>query len=1105
MKKLYILSFLIVPLFAFAQEPEIYFKHFTGDQGLSNVGIEQIIKDRNGFIWVATSGGLHKYDGYEFEVFRHNEVDPKSISNNNVLSLIEDPDGYIWIGTRGGLNRYDPYLEKFELITEGLEQSDFFSNKSIRCLFIDSKGDLWVGASGEGLLHFDRSSEKFVSHFTMNDGLASNHIKSIQEDKRGNFWMGTDAGLVYYDRTLSEFQQPSGLQDQANNFIKSIILRNENELWVGSDGGLSLVEILGPGEFNVEKYSDVENGVNPYVKSMDMADNGTLWIATDGGLNRLDTRNRSVRKIQSGTMPNRSIISNFCRSVMVSDGEIWVGTAEGISFHNAHLFPFSGDAKVQLAKNFSVNAIDEDHDGNFWIGTDKGVFRFSKSEAEYQDLSTIFPVGDLKNSFITSIEKSQPDILWIGTNSGLIRLNTRTGYSKTYFSDPTLEGALRSDAILSLLYDSNEQLWIGTWNGLFRYVPGSDSYESIFPKEIFERVQSLFQSKDGAIWAGCRNGLFRWENDDLKAFKHSSGRENSLGYDNVNIITEMPAGIIWAGTNGGGISKLDFDRNSFEHVTIGNGMPSDHIMGLQPANESEIWITTDKGLVNMNIRTDQLMYFDKVELNISDAFNFGCQYKDDSGNLFFGSIDGIASIAGDIIKNEPTNPKVILEDLLFANKKIDVSSTFLDKSLSLKDNLTFSPDVKVFTIEFTSPNFLRSEKIRYAYKLEGFDDEWNYTDHSKRFATYTNLSPDKYTFRVKASRSLNTWETEETNLHIKVLPPFYLTWWFISSAILFSVLTIVGFIRLRVQSLNASKVLLKNEVEARTQDLIREKESLQAANAKIKNQNQEITLRNDELNAAIEQLKSTQSQLVEAEKMASIGILTAGLAHELNNPLNIIGGVVDPIKTDLEEFARNIKSGQEDGANENLEEISSLLDHVSEAASKATQIIKNLLNITPRGEDAENRVFNALEILLSTATLIRKANKQISFDIKVGFGEVANVCGHPVELSQVFINIIKNSIDAVEDRKDPAIAISKEIKDDMLHLIFGDNGTGMTEEVIKQIYEPFYTTKGPSKGTGLGMYISQSIIKKHNGEIIINSKPGMGTTIKIVLPIAGGI
>ncbi len=1101
------------------------FSRISVKEGLSNVAIKDIYEDNQGVIWFCTEDGLNRYDGYEFKIHRHIRGHSNSIGENYVNTIVQDGNDIFWIGTRNsGLVRFDPSTENFTHFVQDKTDPLSIASNQILALAIGPENEIWVGTAGAGLSIYDQEAGNFQNYRpypgesdqnnTILDieidrdkawiltgkrliqfnliskkfnpdaitpieiSIGQNSLFEVNFDLKGNLWFGSEEGAVRYDTTRKTYDiynplEELGMTDRYGEIFE-IIQTADSVYWFGTDNGLV--------RFKENENSFERINTSPYIEEafheepinkLIQDKHGLLWIGTQH-FGIVKSNLRLPEFIHYSTDKNSEVVlpNNVIRSLLYdSKNIIWVGSVTG---DLVRIFP-DGSSKVGNYFNNSISCIYENSKGEYLIGTWlNGLYKMGSEYSESFEKINFSPSSTDEVNIIQIVVEDRFGNYFIGTEYGLSLYNPESKQAREFLIDSDNEGVYNSVQSNSIVHDVYGNIWVGTYNGLFKMTPKDTSVNSI--------------EADYGI------KLYDVELED--------NRVTSLAYDST-----IPNQLI-VGTFSDGIKILEFNSLdlaiSVETFNEGRGLSSNVVYGIEKDASGNIWASTHFGLSKLDVYTEEFANYYKSDGLQDNQFFWGAAAKGANDNLLFGGINGFNLIKADQLTRDTTTATVLLTKLLIYNQPIEVGDTIghryvLEKNIDYLDELVLPHWQNMFTIEFRSPHYVMPELNKYAYRILGFRDDWIYVDSDKSFITMTNLDPGNYLLEVKAANYQGVWNSTPTQLSIKIKAPWWNNPYAKGIGFFMVIVFIILAVRLRIKYLEASKVKLTrivnkktNEIKDKHNEILDKNESLRKLNIKLQDSLE------DKLKI-IKQLKIAQSRLIESEKMASIGVLTAGLAHELNNPLSYIGGVVDPIKMDLNEIKLSLPEDIIKKHQEEIEEIEILLEGMTTGVAKASDIIKNLMQITPNGNISVNSVFNLNELIESTAKLIQKSNPEIA--INVAHGKSLEFFGSKVEMNQVFLNIIKNACEAIEDTKMGKVDICSYTEDQQAIIEITDNGTGISKEALNQIFEPFYTTKIPGKGTGLGLYISYSVIKKHNGDIKVESYPGNGTKFILTLPI----
>ncbi|MFC1850278.1 two-component regulator propeller domain-containing protein [candidate division CSSED10-310 bacterium] len=834
--KIWIVLYCLVCLSSGFQVPNLYalkddikFENISTKHALSQNTIQYLLQDRIGFMWVGTREGLHKYDGYKFTVYQHDPYDPTSLSNNDVRSICEDRSGVLWIGTRGGgLSRFDREKEQFFHFKQYPFHSTGLSNNEVFVIYEDRAGELWIGTRGGGLNRLDQKREQFL-HYLHSDvvptSLSNNSVTAIYEDTSGGLWIGTEGGgLDKFNRQTGQFSHyQSNVLDPtslSNNHVTSICEDQSGVLWISTYGG-------GLNKFDREREQFKHYKSNPgdatslssnYILFTCFDRSGVLWIGTYEGLNKFDPKKELFSCYKSDPTDSTSLSNDSVGSICEDrSGVIWVGTYGELNKLNRAMERFihykvEYDDQMSLG-NKDVTALYEDRYSVLWIGTwGGGLDKCNRKQEQFTHYkNNSRDPGSLSNDIVWAIFEDRTDVLWIGTrNGGLNRFDREKERFFHYRHDPNDPKSLSSNDVCVIYEDRTGVLWIGTWGGgLNRFDREREEFihykhDVSDPSSLGNNTaRTIFEDSFGTLWIGTRDGglnKFNRETETFISFKNNPNDKTSLSSNRVSVIFEDTAGILWIGTQAGGLNRFNRDQETFRHYTEKNGLSNNTISGVLEDKHGNLWISTNKGLSKFNPREETFKNYDARDGLQSNKFNIGAFHKNKDGIMFFGGVGGFNMFEPESIKDNPHVPTMIITDFRIFNKSvIPAGDSLLEKSISHTKEIVISYKDSVISFKFSALDFTIPEKNQYAYKMEGFHKDWIYGG-TKNSATYTNLDPGNYIFRVKGSNNDGIWNHTGTSIAITITPPPWKTWWAYCLYCLALISAVWGYIRYKTRT-----------------------------------------------------------------------------------------------------------------------------------------------------------------------------------------------------------------------------------------------------------------------------------------------------------------
>ncbi len=800
-------------------------------------------------MWFGTQDGLNKYDGYTFTVYKHDPFDSTSISDNYIKCIFEDQSGVLWIGTEnGGFNRFNRGTETFENFRHDPDNANSLANNHVWDIVEDNNGNLWIGTWGAGLVKFDIQNKQFT-HFRYNlNSLIDNRIRCLYYDKAGYIWIGTEnGGLNRYHpktKTFEHFQHDSNdLSSKTHNRVQVIWEDASGNLWIGTQLGLNLFDR------ETEIFTHFPLTLDwewTEVTSIEEDEAGNLWIgASDRGICRFDPKTNSFQYFQNVPHDPSSLVPSGILS-MVKDRTnlVWAGTNGGGIEHFNLVQKFKYYTHISNDPNSlsdsSIRSVYETRDSVLWVGSYGGLDKFdrrSNTSAHY-----VFEPNNpnsLKNNNVYSIIEDIDGSLWVGTEGGgLHHFDPQSEIFIQYLSNPNDANSLPGNFIFHLFLGEDSDLWIGTDAGLTQLTPENKQKGHFinFSSSLGgATVNSIIEDQQGSIWIGtATSGLSRFDRDTetFSHYKHDALNPNSLSSDRIKCIYQDQSGNLWIGTSGGGLNRFDFNRQTFKHYTEKDGLPNDVVYGILEDDYKNIWLSTNRGLSKFNPTEETFRNYDVHDGLQSNEFNTGAYYKSWTGEMFFGGINGFNAFFPDQVQDDALTPPIVLTDFLILNESVPLGTwkegrSILHNHITETKELTLSYKDNIFSFMFSALSFSAPGKNQYAYKMEGLDHEWIYTDATKRFATYTHLPAGDYTFKVKGTNHDGTWNETGVSLPIKITPQIWKTWW----AYFLYFLSMVGFffgtIQWRLIQAKKQTAILEKQVDERTTEIRQNEQELE--------------------------------------------------------------------------------------------------------------------------------------------------------------------------------------------------------------------------------------------------------------------------------------
>lgn len=780
-------------------------RRFTVDQGLSQSDVQAIVRDRQGFLWAGTHDGLNRFDGYTFAVHRNNPADSVSIADNFVWSLCAAGDGSLWIGTfAGGLNRYDPATGHFTRYRHDPRDPHSISWDNITTVIEGHAGGIWAGAWGGGLNYFDPRTGTFARfRHDPADGasIPGDRVYSLATTPSGKVWVGTWEGLALFDpATRAARRLPRVLPGgRTLTEIQALVPRGDTALWVGTQrNGLFHVDVASGHVTPVPLPSEKEGRKLLSVRALMEDDRGTLWIGTaNDGIVLLDLRTGAMTVARNDQLDPRSIGYDAILSLhRQEDGLVWIGTSgAGMNLYNPRherfeLLSDRSPSGIPLSHNLA-RALLEDGKGRLWVGTSGGgITRLEPGRSGVRYFgSRAVGSSSLGSSYVHSLARDTQGRIWAGTaGDGLWRSDAageRFARLPRGTGDP--HGSA-SDLIGALLAARDGAVWVGYQGaGLERRDPETGKTQRWTRKSgdsttlSGDYIFALFEGSGGEIWVGTwGQGLSRYDprSGTFRRWLHAPSDPGSLPANTVNTVMEDRRGRIWVGTAGGGVAMLDLEAGRFRTIGEAQGLPNGVVYGILEDARGRLWVSTNYGMARVDPASGAVRAFFAADGLQGNEFNLGAALSGRDGRFYFGGVNGVTVFHPDSVRNDTATPDVVLTSFRVFDRPVH-----LDTLITLAREVVLEQPQNFFSFEFSALDFSSPEQVAYAYRMEGFDRDWVSTS-GRRYASYTNLDPGRYLFRVRAANREGVWTSGGVAVRVTITPPFWSTWWFRALALL---------------------------------------------------------------------------------------------------------------------------------------------------------------------------------------------------------------------------------------------------------------------------------------------------------------------------------
>ena len=764
------------------------FEKIDDSNGLSNGRITSIVKDPDGYVWIGTKNGLNRYDGLEIKVYNKQN---STISSNNILDLLLDRKDRLWVATLGGgLNLYNAQLDKFEVFKSSEDPNSIASNQ-VNTIFEDSEGVLWFGTEN-GLSRFEESKEKFVSyrHSAEKNSLSHNSVTDIFQTKNGNLWIGTfGGGLNKFNLKNQEFQHINSGQAYFSSFIYTIYGRDRESILLGTSGSGLLIYNIRSGIFS-DYLQDlgVEKDVN-IVRAITRDRCGALWIGTDGnGLFKIEGETERVPKIHNflyNSQLHSSLSGNAIYEIMEdNESNFWIGTA----WNGVNILTNDEDYELLFSDIKGENPLPVlsvfKKEDKLFMGLDGNgltVYNAESDKVSYFNKESGKYIG---GNYLQHIAKNiTGNGLWLGTfGNGLIFLNPKNGDFRQYMHESENPNSLSYNDVRYIIPEENGDLWIATWGGGLNHFDRKTGKFKIFRANESDTntINSdnilALQKQDNKLWMATFGGgleLYDLENSNFRHFEFSENDSNSPSSNNLFSLLLDSSGKLWIGTSGEGINTYDPENEEFNRFPEAESLRYATVTAILEDDNANIWFSTKRGIWQFNQEEQEFKNFP----GLSGEFHINSAFKDAEGLLYFGGIKGVVRFDPTEVQYTSSPPNVVLTNLKLFNKELPVGENeILNKNIAFEEELVLEHNADVITLEFAALKFPFSDDCEYAIKMENFEENWRNIGKD-RTATFTNLAPGDYTFKVKSKETWGDWGEGFTSINITILRPFWLQWW----------------------------------------------------------------------------------------------------------------------------------------------------------------------------------------------------------------------------------------------------------------------------------------------------------------------------------------
>lgn len=1032
----------------------IFSTSYTMDDGLAANRVYSILQDTCGFMWFGTDDGLSRFDGVRFKNYYLSEY-INSTTSNSVKKIITDRRGRMWIGLDSGIVIYDYKTDTFTLFNAKTETGETIQSYVVD-MMEDHDGEVWIATNGKGLYRFSPNGKiklkVYRNILRKTNSISQDILMTLQQDSKHNIWIGTySEGLCCFDKQKDQFvtykktPQANSLSD---NSIQKIFEDSHGNLWIGTfQNGLDL---FNPSTGTFTNFKDKSaNNLLYHIHDIKEYRPGELFVSSDNGLGIFNVEKKEVIPSDNSQLKIRTQASKFIYAIFIDKEEsLWLGSYfEGLKFYSSFQNNFEYYSCASTPASLTgkvVNVIREDKDNILWIGTDdNGIFRFN---AKTQEISPFRTAADIGSTYYCIHDLLlDGDKLFAATyGRGLEVFNLKTGKSETFQNIPGDPASIPSSRVFELYKASNGRIYVGTSNGICCYNPDQNNFTRIGSFE--GRVSTIVEDHNGTLWIGTSiNGLLSYhiKTEKIIAYKHSNS-PNSLTKNVITTLAIDNRKQLWIGTYGQGFCKYNEATNDFTRYDQLE-LPNRIITSIIPKGD-QLWMTTNKGLVVYNPDTNYLKTYSKSNGLHSEQFTPDSGIESSDGRLYLGSTNGFCSFSPQNLRENGYNPPVVLTNMTIFGKDIQTNTpdSPLKNAIGYTNEVILNHDQSMIGFDFAALSYIAPKENHYQYMLEGLDNEWQFTKGNNNHLSYANLPAGEYVLRIKGTNSDKIWSTNETQLKIIVLPPFFqsqLAYFLYAMA-----LVVIAFLSIRYY--------------------IKRSEKRQQENLRKLNDEKEKELYDSKIN------------------------FFTNIAHEIRTPLSLIIG---PLEYLMKTSSINNVYGE-------------YLSIIEQNYKRLYALVNQLLDFRKVDSGAYKLSYDSYRIkdmIVKVAVIfeLTARQKKVMTDTS-SIPESMTLVTDEEAFTKIISNLLSNamkyatreiSITAVETETEIVITIT-------------DDGIGISDEEKNKIFDAFYQAKSNREinklGIGIGLHMTRSLVQLMDGRIVANNREDgeSGASISVHFP-----
>lgn len=1087
------------------------FSAISINDGLPHNYIDNITKDSQGFLWLCTHNGLSRFDGTNFV---HYNISSEGIRlrSNFVNQVCEDGFHRLWIASEAGLDLLNLKTGRLEPINYSVFQSEDLSKIPVLFLLKDKKGDLWI-ATQTNLYHIELGRDGKISKCTYLFSTYDKHSAPITAlgEVENEVWVGYDRNLYKVKKTgeskisLSPIFNKTIFDEQSR--IHCFGLYNK-EIWIGTNRGLYRYNQK---TYQHKRYTHNDEKANSltesYITGIAVTTNNELVISSLKGINFYNPQGDNFVQMESAGESSGNIINfNLMNCLFVDGAILWIGTElNGLIKMvkrnlNVELLIYGLDQAETQTTN-PVGCVFEDTKGNLWISNiGKGLGVKARGSDSFMRICQDFKnPSSLSHNSVNDIKQDNQNQLWFATWGGGLNCLKIDNLARPAFTRYNVgNSSLKSDFVGSLCFDNlNLGMWIGTAEGLSFFDLQKQTFTNLtLPTDRLPNnsLVGMLIDRKQKLWIGTHHGLivldlysFARNRKDIRYhyFEYKLDNPDSKLIEKISCICESADGVIWLGSNGYGLYRISSDKISsenFKNMTVKDGLPDNTIYGIVEDRQHRLWISTNKGLSCMDVKSGHFTNYYEQDGLPSDQFYWNSYCRSSDGMIYFGGLNGAIGLKG-VNPIAPKRPQIAFTQLTVQNNIIKQGDNgYLSQSISWAKEVRLHERDKSFSVEFTALDFENPEKYKYFYRLKGFDDRWIECDPKHHYASYTNLKSGHYVLQVKVQSLMNSADEQTAELAIFVSPFFYKTWWFYLLVILVVVFLLYAYFQWRISTYKQQKAILTEKVKERTVALEEKMEALSMQNNLLVEQKEQL----------IELSKKIQE--ITADKISFFTNIT----HEFRTPITLILGPI----------SRALKLSQNPSVIEQLR----IVDRNSKSLLGLVNQLLDFRKVESGHISVVKKMHNLQTFIDENIALFQAFSKERDIQIccYTRLGEV-HYCYDEGWIQKVLVNLMSNALKFTPNGGKIsfyACSLVDDRQEKKLYMSVSDTGTGINPNDLEKIFDRFYQSANIVKhpiagqsGTGIGLYLCKRIIEEHGGRIFARNNKSTGFSVRILMPV----